>query len=279
MAKIWYQQPRILFFRVRNYENTWAEHLHAAAKIELLYVLEGEFTLALANGMRFSAVAGDFLMVRQEEMHRDDFDSSRGLRMLIIQFEWDGAEEFFKMVNNSTLRNLDFATRAETMRRIIFMYDKWSSGELDLFSMNVQLHGLLMLFYISAERSGTRLSKPPAMKLTRSELMRQVKFYVTQNYASRITLERLAKRFEISKANLSRLFRNEFGVGFNRYLVTLRMESAVALLNNTIIPVSEVALRCGFSTSGYFIRIFHRHFGVTPKDYRRRERPGEENLE
>lgn len=272
MGNVWSQQPRLLFFRIRNFENTWSEHTHAAIHNELLYVLEDEFTLEFSDGRRFHAVAGDFLMVRKGELHRDVFDPSRGLRVVIFQFQWDAAEEFFALVNNRTLRDLDFATRAEAMRRINFLYDKFDSGEFDLFSMNVQLHGILMLFYLSAERSGPRSAEMSEPKLSRSDLMRRVKFHLTQNYASPVSLEKLAQRFEISAANLSRLFRHEFGVGFSRYLTELRLESAVALLNSTALPISEVAMRCGFSTSGYFIRIFRRHFGVTPKDYRRRER-------
>ena len=272
MGNVWSQQPRMLFFRIRNFENTWSEHTHAAIHNELLYVLEDEFTQEFSDGRRFQAVAGDFLMVRRGELHRDVFDTARGLRVLIFQFQWDAAEEFFALVNNRTLRDLDFATRTEAIRRINFLYDKFDSGEFDLFSMNVQLHGLLLLFYLSAERSQNRSTETPEPKLSRSDLMRRIKFHLTQNYASPVSLEQLAARFEISAANLSRLFRHEFGVGFSRYLTELRLESAVALLNSTALPISEVAMRCGFSTSGYFIRIFRRHFGVTPKDYRRRER-------
>ena len=273
MSNVWNDHPRILFFRVRDYENIWSEHRHSDKPIELLYVLEGKFTLEFPNGLRFPAVAGDFLMVRAEELHRDVFDTARGLRILIIQFQWDAAEKFFALVDNRTLRDLDFSTRTEAMRRINYLYDKWDSGEFDLFSMNVQLHGLLMLFYLSAEHSRLRPEGTPERRLNRSEVMRQVKFYLTQNYASQVSLEQLARRFEISTANLSRLFRNEFGVGFSRFLTALRLESAAALLHNTSLPVSEVALRSGFNASGYFIRSFRKHFGVTPKNYRsRRER-------
>ena len=272
MGNVWYQQPRILFFRVRDYENIWSEHRHSDKPIELLYVLEGKFTLEFPDGRRFPAGPGDFLTVRRGEVHRDVFDTSRGLRILIIQFQWDAAEKFFELVDNRTLRDLDFATRTEAMRRINYLYDKWDSGEFDLFSMNVQLHGLLMLFYLAAEHSRLRPEGTPERPLNRSEVMRQVKFYLTQNYASQVSLEQLARRFEISTANLSRLFRNEFGVGFSRFLTALRLESAAALLHNTTLPVSEVALRSGFNTSGYFIRSFRKHFGVTPRTYRRRER-------
>ncbi len=106
MGNVWQQQPRILFFRIRNFENTWSEHTHAAIHNELLYVLEDKFTQEFPDGRRFQAVAGDFLMVRQGELHRDVFDTSRGLRVLIFQFQWDAAEEFFALVNNRTLLSL-----------------------------------------------------------------------------------------------------------------------------------------------------------------------------
>ena len=179
MGDIWYQQPRILFFRVRDFENIWSEHRHSDKPIELLYVLEGKFTLEFPNGLRFPAVAGDFLMVRAGELHRDVFDTSRGLRILIVQFQWDGAEKFFELVGNRTLRDLDFSTRAEAMRRINFIYDKWDSGEFDIFSMNVQLHGILTLFYLAAERARLRPAATPGtpeLKLARPDMMRQVKF-------------------------------------------------------------------------------------------------------
>ena len=269
MENLWEKPPRILFFRVRDYENIWSQNPHSSDCIELVYVLNGRFTLCFSNDLRFTAVAGDFLLVRALEMHRDVFEPSRGLRVLLIQFDWDGAEKFFKLVSNRTLLDMDFATRAETMRRIDFMLDKWNSGELDLDHLSVQLHGLLALFHASAERGGADKSAMQMPKRAQPEVMRQVKFHLTQNYASQMTLEQLARRFELSPANLSRLFRREFGVGFSRYLVSLRLESAVALLNSTNLPVSEVALRCGFNDSCYFIRVFRRHFGATPREYRR----------
>ena len=54
MGNVWYSQPRILFFRVRDFENTWTEHPHSASHNELLYVLEGKFTLEYPDGSRFT---------------------------------------------------------------------------------------------------------------------------------------------------------------------------------------------------------------------------------
>ena len=83
MEKCWNNPPRVVEFRARDYENIWAEQPHLANHIELMYVLEGKFTLVLSNDLRFPAVAGDFLLVPKFAKHRDVFEPSRGLRVLL----------------------------------------------------------------------------------------------------------------------------------------------------------------------------------------------------
>jgi len=240
---------------------------------ELLYVLEGKFTLTLAGGLQFPAVAGDFKLVPAHIPHRDVFEPSRGLRLLMLQFEWEETDEYFAAVTNRTLCDLDFTTRSEAMRRIDFMREHWDDSETGIQNANIQLHALLLLFYNSAARTESR-SSSPVITRSRSDVMRQMKFYLTQNYASAITLEQLSRRFEISSAYLSRLFHREYGVGFYSYLTAIRLEAAQSLLGNTNLQIAEVALRCGFSDSSHFIKVFRRHFGTTPMGYRRGERSG-----
>ena len=269
MENFWQEAPQVGIFHAHDFENIWSEHSHITHRIELLYVLEGKFTLTLDNGLKFPAVAGDFLLIPSEVRHRDVFDPSRGLRVLTIHFKWEEADEYFAVVNNRTLCDLDYATRAEAMRRIDFMYEQWEPDEIGKRNAGIQLHALLMLFYTSLLRSASRGTASAARKRSRPDVARQVKFFLTQNYASEVTLEQLARRFEVSPAYLSRLFRHEFGVSFSRYLTTLRLEAAVALLHNTALQVSEVALRCGFNANSYFIQVFRAHFGTTPGNYRR----------
>ncbi len=269
MENFWSEPPQVGIFHAHDFENIWSEHSHITHRIELLYVLEGKFTLTLDNGLKFPAVAGDFLLIPEEVRHRDVFDPSRGLRVLTIHFKWEHSADYFAVVNNRTLCDMDYATRSEAMRRIDFMYEQWEPDELGKLNAGIQLHALLMLFYTSAVRAAGRGNPSAALKRTRPDVARQVKFFLTQNYASEFTLEQLARRFEVSPAYLSRLFRHEFGVSFSRYLTTLRLEAAVALLHNTALRVSEVALRCGFNADSYFIQVFRAHFGTTPGDYRR----------
>jgi len=265
----WRHLPYIKTFKIHNYENIWSDHSHSTMSAELLYVLEGKFTLTLASGLKFPAAAGDFLLLPSHAQHRDVFEPHKGLLMLLMQFRWEGADEFFSVVNNRTLCDLDFTTRSEAMRRIDLMYELWNSAdEWSVQNVSIQLHALLALFYNSAVRGSSNVAGAMEFKRGRADVMQQVKFFMNQNYASEVTLEKLARRFKISTAYLSRLFRREFGVSFNRYLNTLRLEAAVALLHNTSLQIAEVAQRSGFSDSSYFIKVFHKYYGTTPRDYR-----------
>ena len=259
-------QPRIKSFFVKDYENVWRK-IHIDDQNEFLYVLDGKCTLEIGDGLQFPAEAGDFLLVPHDVRHRDVFEPQRGLRIMLIMFSWQGADEFFRTVSNVELHRLDHATRSEVRRRLDFIYELWSKKLIDTANLDVQLHALLLLFYNSV-RNTARAPEQPKVDLGRSKLIQQVKFYVTENFASEITLEQTALRFGISPSYLSRLFQRESGVCFSAFLTTLRLENAVYLLHHSALQIAEIADRCGFRSSSYFIKIFRRHYGKTPGEFR-----------
>ena len=64
------------------------------------------------------------------------------------------------------------------------------------------------------------------------------------------------------------LFRRYVGRTPNEYLTERRLEEAKRLLADTAGSVAEIARVCGFSSSSYFISVFRRRFGETPRAYR-----------
>ena len=52
------------------------------------------------------------------------------------------------------------------------------------------------------------------------------------------------------------------------YLLSLRINKACEMLQNTDYAISDIAMRCGFSSSSYFTKLFHAKSGVTPRQYR-----------
>jgi AraC-like DNA-binding protein len=72
-----------------------------------------------------------------------------------------------------------------------------------------------------------------------------------------------------SPGNLSRLFRQHHGLGFQAYLQRLRLEKAAELLRSTRLPVARIAKRVGYRDVSRFGQHFKRMAGKPPLDYRK----------
>lgn len=85
-------------------------------------------------------------------------------------------------------------------------------------------------------------------------------------------IHRLAQVSAVSPAHFARSFKQAFGVPPHRYLLTRRIERAVALLRHTDSPITEVAFQTGWKSLGTFGRIFRDITGESPGTLRARER-------
>lgn len=87
-------------------------------------------------------------------------------------------------------------------------------------------------------------------------------------------VHRLAQVSAVSTAHFARSFKDAFGVPPHRYLLTRRIERALALLRDTDLPVTEIAFQTGWKSLGTFGRIFRDITGDNPASLRARQRSG-----
>ena len=87
-------------------------------------------------------------------------------------------------------------------------------------------------------------------------------------FAQPLTLAGVARRLHISSEHLRCVFQQDMQISFSEYLLKVRMDEACRLLRESSFCVAEIAKRTGFPDAAYFHRIFHKHVGMTPKQYR-----------
>jgi AraC-like DNA-binding protein len=80
----------------------------------------------------------------------------------------------------------------------------------------------------------------------------------------------VAAHFAMSEATFRRWLAKS-GHGFSGILINTRLEKGLTLLQTTDIPISEIALECGFKTPSHFSDSFRKRFGVKPKQIRSAE--------
>jgi AraC-like DNA-binding protein len=100
-------------------------------------------------------------------------------------------------------------------------------------------------------------------------LLRRVRDRIDREYAQPLDVEALARGVHMSAGHLSRQFRLAYGESPYSYLMTRRIERAMALLQRGDMSVSEVCFAVGCSSLGTFSTRFSELVGVSPSVYRR----------
>ena len=93
--------------------------------------------------------------------------------------------------------------------------------------------------------------------------------YIQQNFTTKISLNKFGAQFHLSEKYISRYFKEHFHITLSQYVNHLRLEYARQLLQDTTLPVTEIAMQSGYQNVSYFIRSFKKTYGVPPLRYRK----------
>jgi len=99
--------------------------------------------------------------------------------------------------------------------------------------------------------------------------LRRVRDRIDREYAQPLDVEALARAEHVSAGHLSRQFRQAYGESPYSYLMTRRIERAMALLRRDDLSVTEVCFAVGCSSLGTFSTRFAELVGMPPSVYRR----------
>ena len=92
--------------------------------------------------------------------------------------------------------------------------------------------------------------------------------YIRANYMRDIGAADIAACAGVHPNSLNRLFLKKTGLGLNVYVTQYRLKQARMLLVTTGWPIERIAKAAGFSSRGYFSRVFARYQGVAPRRFR-----------
>jgi two-component system, response regulator YesN len=111
----------------------------------------------------------------------------------------------------------------------------------------------------------------PAAERTVIDVARR---YIQENLGNPIDLTVVSNEVSMSYSYFSKLFKNETGTCFSRYLLSARMEHAMKLLEDPVQRINEVASSVGYASPRLFARAFKSYAGIPPRDFRRRRAAG-----
>lgn len=241
--------------------------LHWHMDYELVRVLEGELILSL-NARGLTLGPGDAALIEEGVVHGGlpgqgcvyeciDMDLNEFLRGNIPDF-------------SDTARTLDatFPQNSEELRTIHRLFDTVKAGQsgyvLLAEGLILQLAGLIVQNhrYVSGGEQTARTAK-------RVRQLKAALGCIRKRYMMPLTLADLAAPTGLSPRYFCRFFTEMTGRTPIDYLNFYRMERACEQLIYTRESVTEIALSCGFNDLSYFVKMFRKYKGTSPRQFRK----------
>ena len=98
--------------------------------------------------------------------------------------------------------------------------------------------------------------------------MREMMGYMQMHYADRIIVSDISRAGKVGNSTCHSLFRKFLGTSPMKYLLDLRMEKAISLLETTDASIAEIAEKTGFASPSYFSECFRDKYALSPSVYR-----------
>lgn len=123
------------------------------------------------------------------------------------------------------------------------------------------IKGLMLADFMGA----AELQQTPARTL---QSIHSAIHLIHTQYMNNISLESVAKKINYTPYYLSRLFKKHTGSTFTEYLSNYRIEQSKKLIREGELSMKEIAASVGFNSQGYFTKIFKKHTGISPSEFK-----------
>ena len=250
----------------------YAQHFHSA--VEVVIPLKGVVKVQ-AGDEAFDVQAGEIIMIPAGCSH--DLHMGENSERELLLYEMNGV---FTLKEFSVMRQMIakpiYLTQEHPCRERVraLFFEIIQVHRSDAYLRNMHNYALLLEIYaILGEHYLTTGATAAEMNNLQRQLSGEDAFnraldYLNKSYMDDVTLDSLAAYAGFSRYTLSRMFRQHTGFTFTQYLSQRRVEMAMELLSSTRMPVTQVALQCGFNSIATFNRVFREIKGCTPTQYR-----------
>lgn len=252
---------RLVYISTSRYEEDWNSIHHSHSFAELFYVVSGNGSF-LIEDMEFAVCPDDMVIINPQIAHTETSYSSHPLEYITlgiegISFSFKEAADYALFHCKVLKKELSFYFSA-----LLSEYKKKEEG----YQMICQK--LLEVLLLQLARLSTQSFEVVALPKASRECSK-MKRYIDMNYASDLSLEKLAALAHLNKYYFAHSFTNAYGISPMNYLTSRRLKAATELLATTDYSIAEISQISGFSSQSYFSQAFHRQYGISAGKYRK----------
>ena len=146
----------------------------------------------------------------------------------------------------------------------------FNDAEHSLNSFRIKNCFSIIVSHVAEQLLPTEIFKTRSFVRKDATLMQYIAIddFFDNNYQRHVTINDLARELNYSATHTNRLLRAHLGTTFSQRLSQIRLSAAKKLLRDTRLTTSEIAFKCGFSSSRGFELFFKKYTELSPKQYR-----------
>ena len=262
-------------YHIENVGRSFQIPVHWHDEFEIIYVRSGFLTVSI-SGESYIGKTGDAFVVSPGNLHL--MGSDTGIvdyytflfPLKYISFRTDDMldEKLLEPLNSGHLmigpRVKD--TAKELCEQLIEIYMAKTDESESKITTQIRTKIILLQFILEMWKKGFVIENDTS---GRNIVEKEMVSYIQQNFTGKISLREFGEQFHLSEKYISRYFKEHFHITLSQYVTYLRLEHAKQLLQDTDIPVTDVAMQSGYQNVSYFIRSFQKAYAVSPLKYRK----------
>ena len=262
-------------YHIENAGRSFQIPVHWHDEFEIIYVRSGFLTVSI-SGESYIGKTGEAFVVSPGNLHLMGSQSGTVdyytflFPLKYISFRTDDMldEKLLEPLNSGHLmicpRVKD--TAKELCEQLIEIYMAKKEESESKIATQVRTKIILLQFILEMWKKGFVIENDTS---GRNTVEKEMVSYIQQNFTGKISLREFGEQFHLSEKYISRYFKEYFHITLSQYVTYLRLEHAKQLLQDTDIPVTDVAMQSGYQNVSYFIRSFQKAYAVSPLKYRK----------
>lgn len=261
---------QLLYVSTAKYGGDWNSLPHTHACTELFYVVGGLGQFRIMDKM-LAVKQDDLVIVNPQVEHTEVSLNANPLEYIVLGVE--GLE--FTASEGGDGRYTLFNFRRGREELLTLFHDILSEIDRKPAGYEIVCQDLLEVLVVKLMRH-TGFSLTVAPQRRSSKECAAVKRYIDGHFKESVTLDALAGMAHVNKYYLVHTFSREYGISPINYLISRRVEESRHLLERTDHTLSQIAQMMNFSSPSYFSQSFRKLTGMSPMEYRRRQRAQED---
>ena len=251
-------------YRLRTKEKLPTWRPRGRLDYQLLYVASGKAHFYF-GGQEKEVTAGHMVLYQPRQEQKYDYFSKDKPEVYWVHFTGGDVKNILRHFAIPMDENVFYSGTASTYAYLF----KEMINELQMCKTGYQelLEMYLRQIFLLIQRS--REEEKPAVSSYLQEEMEHARRYFSEHYNEAISIEDFAQSRGMSVSWFMRNFKQIAKVTPMQYILNIRINNAVTLLETTDYNVAEISAIVGYDNPLYFSRIFKKQRGVSPSDYRK----------